>query len=234
MEESSRRLSGALLWALLLACLAPEPSPAAACPQDVQAGRSAWWEVRLVVTAEGDYSVKGGPTPVAGTYTCKASWEGRLEPDGEDFLLVHIKTEILEWRLRETSRRAGGESVLEPPASAKPAFRMSYVLKDGREVEFVFEISAFQVPLHASAVSVPLELPRSSSRSAGLPGRRYGDFVCRGSSRIVIPETDLARTRPERSFSWDWRKDRQVIMEGRVYSVSQAHAAKAVIALVAH
>ena len=103
-RESLRRLSGALLWALLLACLAPELSPAAACPQDVQAGSSAWWEVRLVVTAEGEYSVKGGPTPVAGTYACKASWEGRLEPDGEDFLLVHLKTEILEWRLRETSR----------------------------------------------------------------------------------------------------------------------------------
>ena len=234
MEESSRRLSGALLWALLFACLPPEPSPAAAFPQDIQAGSSAWWEVRLVVTAEGEYSVKGGQTPVAGTYTCKASWEGRLEPDGEDFLLIHIKTEILEWRLRETSRPAGRESVLEPPAAAKPAFRMNYVLKDGREVEFVFEISAFQVPLHASLVSVPLELPRSSSRTAGLPGQGYGDFVCRGSSRLVIPETDLARRRPERSFSWDWRRERQVIKEGRVFSVSQAHTAKAVITLAAH
>jgi hypothetical protein len=234
MEESSRRLSGALFWAFLFACLQPEPSPATAFPQDIQAGISAWWEVRLVVTAEGEYSVKGGQTPVAGTYTCKASWEGRLEPDGEDFLLVHIKTEILEWRLRETSRPAGRESVLEPPAAAKPAFRMSYVLKDGREVEFVFEISAFQVPLQVSPVSVPLELPRSSSRTAGLPGQGYGDFVCRGSSRIVIPETDLARLRPERSFSWDWRKERQVVKGGRVFSVSQAHTAKAVITLAAH
>ena len=234
MEKSSRRLSGALLWALLFACLPPGPSPAAACPQGIQAGGPAWWEVRLVVTAEGEYSVKGGQAPVTGTYTCKASWEGRLEPDGEDFLLVHLKTEILEWHLRETSRPAGRESVLEPPAAAKPAFRMNYVLKDGREVEFVFEISAFQVPLHASAVSVPLELPRSSTRSAGLPGRGYGDFVCRGSSRVVIPETDLAQRRPERSFSWDWRKERQVVKEGRVFSVSQAHTAKAVIALAAH
>ena len=182
-----RHLKQALAWVLPLACLLSGSSPSAGLPQEVRTGSSAWWEVRLVVAAEGDYIVKGGKAPIAGTYTCKASWEGRLEPDGDDFLLVHLKTEIQEWRLVERSGPAGHEIVLEAPAADKPTLRMNYVLKDGSEVEFVFELGGIRVPLLACPLSVPLELPRSSGRTAGPPGQGYGDFVCRGSSRVAIP-----------------------------------------------
>ncbi|MCK7541409.1 MAG: hypothetical protein MZV63_66250 [Marinilabiliales bacterium] len=49
---------------------------------------------------------------VVGDYSYRARWEGRLEPDGDDFLLVHLKTEVLEWRLGE---KAG------PPGRGVPA-----------------------------------------------------------------------------------------------------------------
>jgi hypothetical protein len=111
---------------------------------------------------------------------------------------------------------------------------MDYILKDGREVEFIFGLEGVPVPLHPSPLSIGLELPRSSGRTAGPPGQAYGDFVCRGSSRVAVPESDLLGTAPERRFSWDWRRERRYFKEGRTYVVTQSHAVEAVVALSVH
>ena len=229
---SFRCLSEPLVGALLLACLSSTPAVPSGPPGEVLGG-STRWEVRLTVGAKGEYAVRGADAPIAGEYSCRLRWEGRLEPDEDDFLLVHLRTEVLEWRLRETAGPAGNENTLEAPAAPEPALRMNYVLKDGREVEFVFEIGGISVPLHASPLTVPLELPRSSSRTPGGPGQGYGNFVCRGSSRVVIPETDLQQKSPERSFSWDWRREKRVEKEGRVFFVAQSHTVEAVVSLAA-
>jgi hypothetical protein len=169
-----------------------------------------------------------GDGPAAkGEYSLRARWEGRLEPDAEDFLLVRLKTELLEWRLRETSGPSGHEAVREAPASPRPALRLAYVLKDGHEVEFAFEFVGLDIPLRPSSISVPLELPRSV-------GRAYADFIGRGSNRVVIPESDLAEKARERRFSWAWRSDEQIIRKGRVYFVGQAHTAEAAVILTSH
>jgi len=229
-----RGLPAAFAAAILLAGLSLCFPPAEAGPGGSPFGDSAWWEVRLLVTAEGEYAVRGGRSPVSGEYACRARWEGRLEPDGDDFLLIHVKTEVLDWRLRETSDPAGRESVLEAPAAPAPELRMRYVLKDGREIEFVFEIGGIPIPLHKSVLAVDLELPRSSGRTAGPPGQGYGDFVCRGSSRVVIPESDLLERAPQRNFSWDWRREKRYFRQGRAFFVTQGHTAKTAVSLIAH
>ena len=226
-----RRLSGPFVGAFLLACLSSAPAGLPGHNGSARAGAAPLWDIGLVVTAKGDYAVRGAGAPVTGEYTFRVRWEGRLEPDEDDFLLVHLKSEVLEWRLRETSGPAGRESLVEAPAAPKPDLRMNYVLKDGRDIEFVFEIGGITVPLHASPVAVPLELPRSSSRTPGGPGQGYGNFVCRGSSRVVIPETDLLQRSPDRSFAWDWRRERRYEKGGRVFFVAQSHTAEAVVSL---
>jgi hypothetical protein len=218
----------------LLAGLTAGRAPAALSPRDGAARGPAWWEVRMEVSTDGAYTVRGGGGPLAGNYTCRARWEGRLEQDGDDFLLIHLKTEILEWRLRERSGPAGRETVIEAPAGVRPDLRMSYVLKDAREVEFVFEFKGVSIPLHASPLAVPLELPRTSGRAAGQPGLGYGDLVRRGSCRVVLPEEDLARRSRERRFSWEWGRERTVLEGGRAYLVTQAHTADVVVAIVSH
>src|SRR5512136_1301158 len=110
-----RRLRAGLAGALLLAGWPLVPAAKAGRPADDRVAGPAWWDVRMVVTARGEYTVKGGRTPIAGEYACRASWEGRLESDGEDFLLIHLRSEVLEWRLRETAGAAGAQSVLETP-----------------------------------------------------------------------------------------------------------------------
>lgn len=216
------RLSRPLAGAVLAACLFSSSALTAQHP-------APWWKILLEITATGKYAMNGGEAPVTGDYVCRVLWEGRLDPDDDDFLLVHLRTEVLEWRLRERSGPAGGESVLEAPAAPGPTVRMTYVLKDGRDVEFVFDLGGISIPLHASPLSVALELPRSPGRTSGGRGKAYGDFVGRGSSRIVIPESDFEQRSPKRRFSWDWRREKQYVRNGRVLNVTQSHDAEAVV-----
>jgi hypothetical protein len=229
-----RRRRACLAAALLLAGWPLVPGARAGHPAGDRISGPAWWDVRMVVTAKGDYALEGGRTPISGEYVCRASWEGRLEPDGDDFLLIHLRSEILEWRVRETAGPAGRESVLETPPATWPTLRMNYVIKDGYEVEFVFNLGGIPVPLHESPFVVTLDLPRSSARQPGLPGRGYGDHVCRGSCRIVLPETALQEKAPERRFSWDWRQEKQHVHEDRTYVVTQGHTAEVTVALAVH
>jgi hypothetical protein len=222
-----RRFRAPLAGALLLAGL-PWSTPVAGGGSG-KAGRGAapWWEVRMTVTAEGKYVLRGDGPSVTGFYALEARWEGRLDPDAEDFLLVQIKTELPEWRLREGSGQAGHENVLEAPDSPKPALHLVYVLKDGQDIEFAFELGEIAVPLRPSSLTIPLELPRSS-------GHAYRDRVCRGSNRVVIPETDLGERSPERRFAWEWRSEDQIIRKGRACFVEQGHTVKATVALTRH
>ena len=222
-----RRLRAPLAGAILLAGLPFSTAANGGGPGKAGDGADPWWEVRVTVAAEGKYVLRGDGPSVTGFYAFEARWEGRLEPDAEDFLLVHIKTELLEWRLREGSGPAGRETVLEAADSPKPALHLIYVLKDGHEVEFAFELGEIAIPLRPSSLTVPLELPRSS-------GRAYRDFVCRGSNRVVVPESDLVERSPERRFSWEWRSEEQILRKGRVYFVEQGHTAKATVALTRH
>ncbi|MBN2266292.1 MAG: hypothetical protein JW775_10815 [Candidatus Aminicenantes bacterium] len=226
----SRGSRGGVAGALLLAGLAWASCNAVAARAARPEG-AGWWEVRLTIEAEGEYTINGGRAPLAGEFVCRASWTGRLEPDGEDFILIRLGTEVLEWRLREKAGRGG---VLEAPSAAEPDLRLNYVLNDGREIEFFFELGRVSIPLHASPVPMALDLPRSSGRAAGRPGQAYGDFVRRGSSRVAIPETDLLQGSAERSFSWDWRRERRFDRGGRIFLAAQGHSAKVTVAVTAH
>jgi hypothetical protein len=216
---------GALLFLGLLGAVSfsrPSPHPT-------------WWEIRLTTTVKGGYVLKGIGTPISGEYTCRAHWEGGLEVDGDDFLLYHIKTEILEWRLAEKARRPGGESVLEErDTDVRPTLRLNYVLNDGPDVEVDFDLMGVPIPLHPFPVKVALEFPSSETRRILLPGSSYFDFITQGSNRVVIPRSDLLRPAAQRSFSWKWRRDRRVAAGPGTCLVTEHHAAEAVVSLIAH
>jgi hypothetical protein len=222
-----RRLRALLVVAALLACPALVPAGPRGASDAPRGQGGPWWEVRLTVATTGRYSLRGDGPTVTGEYALRARWEGRLEPEADDFLLVHIKTELLEWRLREASGPAGSETVREAPASPRPALRLLYVLKDGHDVEFAFELGEIAVPLRPSSLRVPLELPRSF-------GRDYGAAVCAGSNRVVVPEAEFRTGVPERRFAWDWRHVRPYFRRELVFFMDQSHAVEATLVLVRH
>jgi hypothetical protein len=198
------------------------------------AGGPGWWEVRLSVAAKGAFTIRGGgQSPVSGEYVLRARFEGRLNPDGDDFVLVHLKTETLEWRLRRTSGPGEAVAVREAPEARAPVLRLNYVLRERDRVELDFTFEGQTVPLPSWPAGVPLELPASArGAAAGRPG--YVGDVLSGSNRIVLPASDLARRRPERTFAWTWTGTRLIEAGGRAYVTFQSHSAEAVVGLGRH
>jgi hypothetical protein len=186
----------------------------------------------LTVALKGEYAVMCRDAPVSGEYAGRVRWEGRLEPDADDFRLFHIRTEALEWSLRERPGGDGAADVLEAPPSSSPVLRVDYVLREDGEVGFYFEIEGTSVPIHARPLKVPLEMPRSAGLGGASPG--YPDFIRSGSNRIAIPAADLGRRRPERRFAWTWRRVERFDVGALTYVTIQSHAADAVVALVRH
>jgi len=208
--------------------------PAASSPARPSA-RPSWWEIKLTVTVAGGYSFKGAGAPISGEFACRARWEGSLEVDGEDFLLYHFRTEVLEWRLTETSGRPAGVTVLgEKDAVEKPNLRLNYVLKDGKSIDVDFGLIGVPVPLHPFPVKVGLEFPASEVRPALLEGPDYADLIVRGSNRIVLPASDLLSPSAERKFAWEWRRERRLAAGTGSALLDERHKAEVVVSLVAH
>lgn len=218
-------LAGILLALALAAALSfsrPSPGPS-------------WWEVSLSVTVKGGYVIEGAGALLRGEFTCRARWAGTLELDGNDFLLYHLKTEVLEWRLAEKSGLPKGESLLlAQETSETPRLRLNYILREGSDLRFDYEFREVSVPLHASPVKANLEFPRSSGHAALSPGSGYGSCVSRGSNRVVIPGSDLERRAAERTFSWEWQREKRIAGDSGTFLVTQHHTAEAVVVLIAH
>ena len=212
-------LAGAILFAACLAVAGPVQPPA-------------WWEVRLTITLKGEYSVKCEGAPVSGEYAGRIRWDGRLEPDADDFLLIHIRTEVLEWSLRESSGQGETASLLEASGASAPVLHLNYVLREADEVGFYFDIEGTSVPLHEHPLKVPLTMPRSAGLGGAKPG--YPDFIRSGSNRIVLPASDLKRSKPERTFAWTWHRVERLDKDSRTFVAIQGHSAEAVVALVRH
>jgi hypothetical protein len=231
MAEGSIRTARALLaGALLLLGL----SPGTAAPGRPPGGGPEWWSVRLTVSVEGAYRLGDGPgtgsKAVTGTYAYRARWEGRLEPDQDDFLLVHLKTEVLEWRLSERTESGDRMTLVETTDVPAPDLRLNYVLRDGKTVEFDFGLEgAVPVPLLNAAAGLRLTLPRTATTPEDFAGGGYDAGLTKGSNRVVLPAGDLGRRRAERAFSWEWGTAGP--QSGAPLGPSERHAVKAVVAL---
>ncbi len=188
------------------------------------------WEVRLTVSVKGTYALRGQGLPLSGEYVCRAIYEGRLHPDGDDFLLVLVRTEVLEWRLRETAGRSKTARALEAADAPSPALRLNYVLREKKEIELDFAFDGPTIPLHPYPVAIPLELPRSAGPVGAKPG--YDDLLLSGSNRIVLKETDLQRRRPERAFAWTWRRHDRLEKDSLAFWITQDHSVEAVVTFV--
>lgn len=230
---SSRRLQGPLAGTLV--CLGLFLALGTASPRLRPDENPDWWEVRLIVSVQGEYRVgarapQAKGAPVAGEYSYRARWVGRLEPDEDDFLLVHLKTEVLEWRLSERAGAPGRETRLEIPDTPAPDLRLNYVLKEGKSLEFDFVLDGvLSVPLHNHPAKARLDLPRSATPPDGLPGHHYDDDVRRGSNRVVIPAEVLERRKAERRFAWEW--ERAIPLADPRYVFMSRHKAEAVVGL---
>jgi hypothetical protein len=164
------------------------------------------WEIEIRLTTEGRYSVREGSRSFSGDFLYEAAWSGSMERDDDDFLLTHIRNEIVRWELEENaeSGEGGGPSSLKE-LPEKPVFRMNYILTEGSRLRFDFTVEGFAVPRASSANKFELALPRTKS---GAPDADYDSSVIQGSNDVCLRVIDIGRPRVERSFRWRW-KDRK-------------------------
>lgn len=221
-----RRPLGPLAGLLILLALP------ASLPSSRPAAGAAWWEIRLSVTVRGDYTVQGGGAPLTGRFACRARWEGTIERDGDDFILYRLGSETLEWDLAEKAALPQGESLEKArETSEKPVLRLNYVLREGSGLRIDYDFREVSLPLHPASLTFDLEFPRSAGQGALSLASDYADFVRRGEKRLVIPASDLERPSAERTFAWEWQREKRVARDSRALVVTQRHSAEAVVSL---
>ena len=195
--------------------------------------RPTWWEVRLVVNIRGEYTVKVGGATFSGEYAYGALWEGTMEKDGQDFLLYHIRTEPQKWEVREKATQANAVRTLtEKDITAKPALQMKYILREGGELVFDFDVTGIPIPLAPAAEKFDLVLP--CSRGHTDQGAVYSLFLARGDNRVAVPDDRLERRSDERSFSWEWKRQQWALRDDATLFVSNRHKAEALVTLKSH
>ncbi len=167
------------------------------------------WEIEIRLTTEGRYSVREGSCSFSGDFLYEAAWSGSLERDDDDFLLTHIRNEIVRWELEENAEpgEGGGQAGLKE-LPEKPVFRMNYVLTEGSRLRFDFAIEGFAVPRAASVNKFELAFPRTKSGAPGAVAAGYDGAVVQGSNDVCLRVIDIGRPRVDRSFRWIW-KNRQ-------------------------
>ena len=205
----------------------------AAVPPLGPSGKPPWWGVRLALTVRGTYVVKDPERAFAGEFTYKALWEGTMERDGEDFLVYHAKTDVQEWAIREKATLPGSTRVLtEKDVSEGPELQMNYILRQGDDVRFDFEVKGFPVPLGPSPEKFELVLP--SSREDSEEGADYAASIAKGTNRVQIAGDGLEKASLEKSFSWDWKRQQWAVRGNGAVQVGGSHKVTVVITIARH
>jgi len=174
-----------------------------------QSGPPQRWEIEIRLITEGRYSVREGSRSYSGDFLYEAAWSGRLERDDDDFLLSHLRNEIVRWELEENAEPGesdGSARRKEPPE--KPVFRMNYILTEGSRIRFDFAIEGFAVPRGASVNKFELVFPRTKSDVPSAAAAGYDGAVVQGSNDVYLRVADIRRPRVERSFRWSWENRR--------------------------
>jgi hypothetical protein len=196
-------------------------------------GPPSWWEIRLHLTAKGQYTVKELETTYSGEFLYRAQWQGTMERDGADFLLYYTTMEPQAWELREKASPPGAARVMtEKETREKPRLRVNYVLRKGADILFDFEVAGFPIPLNPSADKFDLVFPRSRERAAAED--TYGRFVVKGKNLVSVDEQDLGKRPLERSFSWEWKRQEWILREKEVILVAGSHKASVTVTLIPH
>jgi hypothetical protein len=195
--------------------------------------QTCWWEIRLLLTARGNYAVRDSGAAYDGDFLFRAEWEGAMERDEEDFILYHAKTETRAWEIREKASPAeGARTLTEKDAGAGPRLRVNYVLREGERIVLDFEAEGIRVPLHESAGKLDLPLPRS--REHARDETRYADSVCEGDNRVSFTESDLGKPRCEKFFAWEWKRRQWVAAGNGAIFLGYSHKAAVTVTLIPH
>ncbi|MDD8014132.1 MAG: hypothetical protein PHX45_00455 [Acidobacteriota bacterium] len=195
----------------------------------------AWWDIEILLTAEGKYSLRQGDAVATADFAFSNRWRGSIERDDSDYLLYHANSELIRWTLREKSLNEEILSLLtESDAAGKPSFRMNYVLSQGNDLVFDFAVEGFPVPVGPAPAKFDLALPRTRGGAEPSADSHYDDFIVQGSNAVHVKEAKIYRGAVERKFSWSWKHEKWLMAETENIFISNLHKAVVKIIIVPH
>lgn len=175
----------------------------------------------------GDYRMEDRFAQWSGSYAFGFKWEGMIERDGEDFILVHTTPDLVSRRFEE--RMFGKDDlrvVTADDVPDRPALNVKYVLRDKTRIRFFFDVTGFDVPLNDAPEAFPLVLPASADDSGVSAGFHYDSFVKSGSNDIVVEEQAIVAGPVEKEFSWTWAWQTRILKIATTLAESNRHEVK--------
>jgi hypothetical protein len=192
-----------------------------------------WWEVRIDLAVRGEYTIKDFGVTFAGQFSGRTRWHGSMEPDGPDFLLYYTTADVPEWEIVEKTALPNATRIVTQKADTqKPRLRVNYIIRQGDDLRFDFEVDGVLVPLSDSPEKFKLVLPRSKECFG--EGTGYGESISKGNNLVAMGAEGLESGHAEKSFSWEWKRQHWTVREKGAAFVADFHKVTVTVTLIRH
>jgi hypothetical protein len=194
-----------------------------------------WWEITLQLKVTGDYRLDGGEFPLRGRYRFNLRWTGFMENDDHDYLLYRLGCELLGWEAEETCTALTGARILTTADfPERPSLDMKYVLRQGNRLNLNLVVHGFSPLEGETGEALELMFPASAEGDHRDSRGAYNEGVIRGSNRIWIKESEIYAYPVERTFDWEWKRQRWLLQRQQTVFASQSHRVEVALAIIPH
>jgi hypothetical protein len=184
------------------------------------------WTIKVTVEARGEYGLEGREERVSGSYELAFVWTGALEQDGEDYLLLHDRCDLVRWTIEERATTPSRITLLTAAdIGDRPELKVNYVLRTKEGVKVDLFIRGFDVPHAPAPESFYLQLPASAENRSRTDGLDYDLSVTTGSNSVVLDDGRIRRGAENASFEWTWRRRSWVQRQDQTLLLTNGHEA---------
>jgi len=184
------------------------------------------WNVELTLEVKGRYRVEDKAGPRIGHYAFTVRWKGTIERDDDDYLLLHNKADLEDWKADEgPAPSTDGRFQDSQDLADRPVFHLNYILGENEEVQIDFAMDGFPIPVNPSNYKFPLALPASISNTQAGSEPGYERYITQGSNRISLPRAAIESGPVKKTFAWGWKRNHWGLEQNAKVFCSQSHEA---------
>jgi hypothetical protein len=194
-----------------------------------------FWEIMLVLSSNGEYTVENGERSNIGHYSFILTWIGCMEEDMDDYIIYHETSDLVEWNAREEVQSPGSSRIISgDDFSKRPDFDFHYILRKDKNLHFDFQVDGFCVPQETSDAKFYLTLPSSYENKRPSSQVDYNAFLLQGSNNIQIEEEEIYQHTIEKTYRWTWKHHQSLSEKNKPISFSNFHNVKVVLTIIPH
>lgn len=194
-----------------------------------------WWEIIIQLTSKGEYTLYEGRTFYSGKYAYTIHWSGCMEQDGQDFILYHEDSELLQWEPWEKKKQSGiSEIKIVKKFSEKPSFALNYILTKQENIYFDFLVHGFHIPQQEPDRQYYLHLPASKENSYHPTDIKYDFHVYKGSNQVCFLKADIFDGSINKDFHWSWKRHSSSESAENSSHLSHSHDVDVEISIMRH